>query len=166
MSGLALQGLAGLGSSEVFVSEQPLTNLEVIRSMRPGRFFPAVALFSATLPCLAAGHARRGPTAPHILRKHTSHTASHPLSQRSIDDARASEIQTALVGAGYLSGQPSGRWDGDTEAAMQRYQADHGWQTKLMPDSRAIIKLGLGPKQTTTAELQSFAGTGLTADTK
>ena len=28
---------------------------------------------------------------------------------------------------------------------MQRYQSDHGWQTKLIPDSRAIIKLGLGP---------------------
>jgi len=28
---------------------------------------------------------------------------------------------------------------------MQKYQADNGWQTKLMPDSRAIKKLGLGP---------------------
>ena len=28
---------------------------------------------------------------------------------------------------------------------MQKYQADHGWQTKLMPDSRALKKLGLGP---------------------
>jgi hypothetical protein len=30
---------------------------------------------------------------------------------------------------------------------MQKFQADNGWQTKLMPDSRAIIKLGLGPSQ-------------------
>jgi len=28
---------------------------------------------------------------------------------------------------------------------MQKYQADQGWQTKLMPDSRALKKLGLGP---------------------
>jgi len=28
---------------------------------------------------------------------------------------------------------------------MQKFQADNGWQTKLVPDSRAIIKLGLGP---------------------
>jgi hypothetical protein len=28
---------------------------------------------------------------------------------------------------------------------MQKFQADHGWQTKLTPDSRALIKLGLGP---------------------
>lgn len=31
---------------------------------------------------------------------------------------------------------------------MTRYQADHGWQTKITPDSRALIKLGLGPKYT------------------
>ena len=28
---------------------------------------------------------------------------------------------------------------------MQRYQADNGWQSKSVPDSRALIKLGLGP---------------------
>jgi hypothetical protein len=28
---------------------------------------------------------------------------------------------------------------------MQRYQADQGWQAKTTPDSRALIKLGLGP---------------------
>ena len=32
-----------------------------------------------------------------------------------------------------------------TQAAMQRYQADQGWQAKTTPDSRALIKLGLGP---------------------
>jgi hypothetical protein len=30
---------------------------------------------------------------------------------------------------------------------MQKFQGDNGWQTKLIPDSRAIIKLGLGPTQ-------------------
>jgi hypothetical protein len=41
----------------------------------------------------------------------------------------------------------SGHWDAATETAMQKFQSDNGWQTKLMPDSRAIIKLGLGPSQ-------------------
>jgi hypothetical protein len=26
-----------------------------------------------------------------------------------------------------------------------KYQADNGWQSKVVPDSRALIKLGLGP---------------------
>jgi hypothetical protein len=28
---------------------------------------------------------------------------------------------------------------------MVKYQGDNGWQTKEVPDSRALIKLGLGP---------------------
>ena len=30
---------------------------------------------------------------------------------------------------------------------MRRYQGDHGWQTKEVPDSRALISLGLGPSK-------------------
>lgn len=56
-----------------------------------------------------------------------------------------SQIQQALIREHYLSGDPSGKWDSDTLAAMQKYQGDQGWQTKLMPDSRALKKLGLGP---------------------
>jgi hypothetical protein len=44
-----------------------------------------------------------------------------------------------------MTGEPSGHWDTQTQAAMEKLQADNGWQTKLVPDSRAIIKLGLGP---------------------
>jgi hypothetical protein len=38
-------------------------------------------------------------------------------------------------------------WDGQSAAAMQRLQAANGWQTRITPDSRALIKLGLGPQQ-------------------
>ncbi len=65
--------------------------------------------------------------------------------QQEIRDDRASEIQTALIREKYLDGTPTGQWDSRTKQAMIRYQADHGWQTKVTPDSRAIIKLGLGP---------------------
>jgi hypothetical protein len=65
--------------------------------------------------------------------------------QQAIDSARAQEIQTALIREHYMQGEPSGTWDSATQAAMQRYQADHGWQSKTTPDSRALIKLGLGP---------------------
>lgn len=64
-----------------------------------------------------------------------------------MDSQRATEIQQALIQAHYLNGQPTGQWDQQTQAAMTKYQADSGWQTKITPDSRALIKLGLGPKQ-------------------
>ena len=65
--------------------------------------------------------------------------------QKDIDDQRCRAIQEALVREKYLDGEPTGHWDDRSKAAMQKYQQDNGWQTKVVPDSRAIIKLGLGP---------------------
>ncbi|WP_260704893.1 peptidoglycan-binding protein [Edaphobacter flagellatus] len=96
-------------------------------------------------------HSRRGPTSPKSINKRSKPAAKRVSGQRSIDDARATQIQSALVRSGYMS-EGSGHWDSATESAMQKYQADNGWQTKLMPDSRAIIKLGLGgSSQSSTA---------------
>lgn len=67
-------------------------------------------------------------------------------------------IQQALIREHYLTGEASGNWDATTQAAMQKYQSDHGWQTRLMPDSRALKSLGLGPDYSTAinAEGASF----------
>lgn len=65
--------------------------------------------------------------------------------QQEIQPQRASAIQDALIREKYLTGEPNGQWDARTQAAMARYQTDHGWQSKVTPDSRALIKLGLGP---------------------
>jgi peptidoglycan hydrolase-like protein with peptidoglycan-binding domain len=105
-------------------------------------------------------HARRGPTSPKMFNKRSKSTAKPPR-QRAIDDSRATQIQTALIHSGYLSGEATGHWDSETEAAMQKFQADNGWQTKLIPDSRAIIKLGLGPAQDT--ELSSGGSSAVAA---
>ena len=78
--------------------------------------------------------------------------------QQKIDAARATEIQQALIREKYLDGQPSGNWDSRTEAAMSRYQADNGWQSKVTPDSRALIKLGLGPKHESDLNLDAKPG--------
>jgi hypothetical protein len=65
--------------------------------------------------------------------------------QQKIDSERAQAIQEALIRAHYLDGEPAGMWNDASEDAMRRYQADHGWQSKVVPDSRALISLGLGP---------------------
>jgi peptidoglycan hydrolase-like protein with peptidoglycan-binding domain len=65
--------------------------------------------------------------------------------QHGIDSDRTRQIQEALIRQNYLSGDADGNWDDRTQAAMRRYQGDHGWQSKVLPDSRALIKLGLGP---------------------
>ncbi len=116
--------------------------------MRHSKRFHLVAALLVTAiaaPAFATTHARRGPTSPNLLKKRQAKILFKAPRPRAIDDHRATQIQQALVRKGYLTGTPSGHWDTNTEAAIQKLQADNGWQTKLIPDSRAIIKLGLGP---------------------
>jgi len=107
-------------------------------------------LIGSTAPAVALTRAHRGPTSPRISKR----SKSRLQSQRTIDDERATQIQSALIRSGYLTGEPSGHWDTQTQAAMMKLQAENGWQTKLVPDSRALIKLGLGPS---TAPANSIA---------
>jgi hypothetical protein len=65
--------------------------------------------------------------------------------QQKIDPKRAREIQEALIREHYLKEEASGVWDDASPKAMERYQTDHGWQSKMVPDARALIRLGLGP---------------------
>ncbi len=79
---------------------------------------------------------------------HKSKKSSRKSSRRGqqkIDPVRSREIQEALIREHYLDGTASGTWDARSQSAMERYQADNGWQHKTVPDSRALIKLGLGP---------------------
>jgi hypothetical protein len=78
-------------------------------------------------------------------RKSRKTATSRKRGQQAIDPKRAQEIQEALIREHYLTGEPAGAWNDASQRAMQKYQADHGWQSKQVPDSRALIKLGLGP---------------------
>ena len=73
--------------------------------------------------------------------------SSRLRGQQKIDSDRARSIQEALIREHYLSGEPTGTWNQASEGAMRKYQADHGWQSKTVPDSRALIRLGLGPSK-------------------
>jgi hypothetical protein len=80
-------------------------------------------------------------------KKKSRKKSARVRGQQKIDSERAREIQEALIREHYLTGDPSGTWNQASEDAMRRYQEDHGWQTKEVPDSRALIKLGLGPSK-------------------
>ena len=111
-------------------------------SVRACSSFILIAALAA-VPAFAS-RTHRAPTSGHHHRAFKKH--HHEVKgQRGIDSDRAREIQSALIRQKYLTGARSGQWDAQTEAAMQKYQADHGWQTKMTPDSRALISLGLGP---------------------
>ena len=76
--------------------------------------------------------------------------------QRVMHRTRVREIQGALIRAKYLDGKPDGVWGDRCQQAMSRYQADQGWQSKVVPDSRALIRLGLGPDRSSIINPESL----------
>ena len=123
---------------------------------------PAVALCltMAAVPA-SASRTHRAPTAGHAKARRAK---KHEIKgQRQIDPARATQIQQALIKQNYLTGEPTGEWDAQTQAAMQKFQADNGSQTKLTPDSHALIKLGLGPSS--PSGLQTASQPAMTIET-
>ncbi len=109
-------------------------------------FVLAAGLMAA--PALAS-RVHRAATSGHSHAKRRTPSAApkvHKLhGQQSIDSDRVTAIQQALIREHYLNGGPTAKWDSGNQAAMLKFQADQGWQTRLTPDSRALIKLGLGP---------------------
>ena len=86
-----------------------------------------------------------------------------PRGQQGIDNERARQIQQALIREKYLDGEPTGTWDQRTKDAMIRFQNDHNWQTKTVPDSRALIMLGLGPKRADLINPGAMPGSALSS---
>jgi Putative peptidoglycan binding domain len=133
-----------------------MQGLAIAQSETPA---PKTPTHTSTTPATKTTHHTSGQatgkkTSAHTSaqKSKTSHTkkgskqvAKKKHGQQAIDPTRAREIQTALIREHYMQGEPTGAWDTATQAAMQRYQADQGWQSKTTPDSRALIKLGLGP---------------------
>ncbi len=128
----------------------------VNRSKRLLSVFGALFCLLAAPACFADAKTHTGTSASGHITKTTKSGKVHRAKskrrgswkkrgQKDIDDQRCRAIQEALIREKYLDGEPTGHWDDHSKAAMQKYQQDNGWQAKVVPDSRAIIKLGLGP---------------------
>lgn len=87
-------------------------------------------------------------------RRHGKKSSWKKHGQQGMQPDRVRAIQEALIREKYLTGEPTGTWDARTEEAMSRYQTANGWQSKVTPDSRALIKLGLGPNYSEKEMLQ------------
>lgn len=99
-----------------------------------------------------SGSSSKSTVQPVSATKSKTHTGKRSRrkrvrGQQKIDNERAQAIQEALIREHYLKGEATGTWNQASEEAMRRYQADNGWQSKTVPDSRALIKLGLGPSK-------------------
>lgn len=87
----------------------------------------------------------------HHRRSRSAKSRSHHRSSRHraaslrIPASRTSQIQQALIQAGDLHEQPTGKWDSQTREAMKRYQQANGFASTGLPDAKSLMKMGLGP---------------------
>jgi hypothetical protein len=64
--------------------------------------------------------------------------------QKAPTPERISEIQTALSHGGYYQGDPNGKWDANTIAALEKFQSANGIEPSGKLDAPSLQKLGLG----------------------
>jgi peptidoglycan hydrolase-like protein with peptidoglycan-binding domain len=138
------------------------------------RFNRVLALILSSLLILgSSAMARVATVSKHHTRAKSSKTKSKKgkkswksKGQQAIASDRTTEIQQALIRQHYLSGEPSGTMDSATKQALTKLQEDNGWQTKVVPDSRALIKLGLGPSQSNLLNPDTAALAGSVAPSR
>jgi peptidoglycan hydrolase-like protein with peptidoglycan-binding domain len=85
--------------------------------------------------------------APSAKKKTSSkkhHSSRREPSQKAPTPDRISEIQSALGRNGYYQGNPNGKWDSSSVAAMQKFQSDNGLDPTGKLDALSLQKLGLG----------------------
>lgn len=130
----------------------PKRKIRMIAKHRKLPMLAGIILLAASVSFAAP--TTTGQQASHPATKSSHHAVHHRKSrktkirgQKAIDGDRVLQIQQALAREHYLKVKPSGKWDASTQDAMRHYQAAQGWQTKTVPDSRALIRLGLGPDQ-------------------
>src|SRR5690242_8017152 len=97
---------------------------------------PAQAAPSPTASTTPVHHRARHKTRKHHVKKVSGQKAPTP--------DRITEIQTALSRDGYYQGEPNGKWDSNTVAAVQKFQSANGMDASGKLDAPTLQKLGLG----------------------
>lgn len=138
-------------------SDRSASSASHTASGTPAKSSPAVAAHAKPKP---PGLRTTGVSAKTTGKKRNGKRTTVARGQQKIDPDRAQAIQEALIREHYLSGDAAATWNQASEAAMRRYQSDHGWQAKTVPDSRALISLGLGPSHDHLLNPESAMTTG------
>jgi peptidoglycan hydrolase-like protein with peptidoglycan-binding domain len=81
---------------------------------------------------------------PTPTKKKAKRRPHRDIGQKVPSTDRIQEIQAALSREGYYKGDPSGKWDSDTQDAMRRFQEEHNLTGSGKLDAQSLQKLGLG----------------------
>jgi peptidoglycan hydrolase-like protein with peptidoglycan-binding domain len=108
-------------------------------------FFGAVLLVGAA-PSMSG--AQTSSTSHSTVKKKSTTSRSKrtpkPVAQKAPTADRIREIQSALQREGAYQGNPTGKWDDPTVAAMKTYQDKNGLSPTGKIDALTLGKLGLG----------------------
>jgi peptidoglycan hydrolase-like protein with peptidoglycan-binding domain len=124
----------------------------ITRTVWKGLVVPAALVFSclttsdALVAASYAPQASSSHPAASSKKKTTSkkHHSKRETTQKSPTPARISEIQGALARNGYYQGNPNGKWDSNSVAAMQKFQSANGLDATGKLNALSLQKLGLG----------------------
>ena len=87
-------------------------------------------------------------SAPSTQAKRPSHKhkhySKHQPGQKAPTSDRISEIQSALAREGYYKGDPNGKLDANTVAALEKFQSANELDANGKLDAPTLQKLGLG----------------------
>jgi hypothetical protein len=157
---------AGCALALIWASGSPLGAVAQAARSTADTSAPAAKPHPATHPptgthskstTIAASHNSK---AKHTTAHQSGKRKTTARGQQKIEPERAQAIQEALIREHYMTGEAAGTWNQASEEAMRRYQADHGWQSKTVPDARALISLGLGPSHDHLLNPESAMTTG------
>jgi peptidoglycan hydrolase-like protein with peptidoglycan-binding domain len=115
----------------------------------------ALLAFACVLPAGAAqaqgtaspsgASSTSSPSAKTVSHRKKHHAvAKRQPSQKAPTADRITEIQSALARGGYYQGDPSGKWDPNTVAAVGKFQSANGIDSNGKLDAPTLQKLGLG----------------------
>jgi peptidoglycan hydrolase-like protein with peptidoglycan-binding domain len=148
--------------------EATRTPLLAVRYSQPQQASSVVATNSSASKSASksSGHSSPASSKKNKSSKKSRRSRREP-TQKAPTPERISEIQSSLARGGYYQGDPNGKWDSNTVAAMQKFQSANGLDPSGKLDATSLQKLGLGsgiagvsaPKTPTPAQGKSCCST-------
>jgi hypothetical protein len=77
-------------------------------------------------------------------RRRRRRVRHHVILPKAPSVERTQEIQSALQRGGFYAGDPTGKWDANTQDSLRRFQAANGLPPTGKLDALSLQKMGLG----------------------
>jgi hypothetical protein len=120
--------------------------LNIQNAPSPPSHIAAAPLVGSTDPhSINSLHVLSDPAHPASREEACRHRSGAVLSHYPLSRERIVEVQSALAGAGYYQGDPTGAWDPNTITAMRKFQSANNLAPSGRWDGLSLERLGIAP---------------------